>query len=266
MTPARSSPSWSPRVQAEHDAGRRRRLRGLVDAARPTGARPTRSATTTPDDGSLAPQYVIERLGADRRAGRDLRRRRRPAPDVGRAVHQLREARHLAELRRRRDDGLRGPGRDGRQGRPPDATVWAIDGDGCFQMTNQELATCAHQRHPDQGRHHQQRQPRHGPPVADPVLQRALLQHRALARRTAAHPRLRQAGRGAAAASACAARRPDDVDATIEKAMAINDRTGRRRLHRPRGRDGVADGRRRHQQRRHHGRARHRARLGHEED
>ena len=25
----------------------------------------------------------------------------------------------------------------------PDAQVWAIDGDGCFQMTNQELATCA---------------------------------------------------------------------------------------------------------------------------
>lgn len=25
----------------------------------------------------------------------------------------------------------------------PDAAVWAIDGDGCFQMTNQELATCA---------------------------------------------------------------------------------------------------------------------------
>lgn len=24
----------------------------------------------------------------------------------------------------------------------PDAPVWAIDGDGCFQMTNQELATC----------------------------------------------------------------------------------------------------------------------------
>ena len=27
--------------------------------------------------------------------------------------------------------------------RVPDAEVWAIDGDGCFQMTNQELATCA---------------------------------------------------------------------------------------------------------------------------
>ncbi|NED66348.1 acetolactate synthase large subunit, partial [Streptomyces sp. SID10244] len=25
----------------------------------------------------------------------------------------------------------------------PDTEVWAIDGDGCFQMTNQELATCA---------------------------------------------------------------------------------------------------------------------------
>jgi acetolactate synthase-1/2/3 large subunit len=25
----------------------------------------------------------------------------------------------------------------------PDVPVWAIDGDGCFQMTNQELATCA---------------------------------------------------------------------------------------------------------------------------
>ena len=25
----------------------------------------------------------------------------------------------------------------------PDTTVWAVDGDGCFQMTNQELATCS---------------------------------------------------------------------------------------------------------------------------
>jgi acetolactate synthase-1/2/3 large subunit len=25
----------------------------------------------------------------------------------------------------------------------PDTEVWAIDGDGCFQMTNQELVTCA---------------------------------------------------------------------------------------------------------------------------
>ena len=38
-----------------------------------------------PDDGTLSPQYVIERIG-DRRPGRDLRRRCRAAPDVGRAV------------------------------------------------------------------------------------------------------------------------------------------------------------------------------------
>ena len=25
----------------------------------------------------------------------------------------------------------------------PESTVWIIDGDGCFQMTNQELVTCA---------------------------------------------------------------------------------------------------------------------------
>ena len=30
----------------------------------------------------------------------------------------------------------------------PEATVWAIDGDGCFQMTNQELATCAIEKIP----------------------------------------------------------------------------------------------------------------------
>ena len=39
----------------------------------------------------------------------------------------------------------------------PDTTVWAIDGDGCFQMTNQELATCADRGHPDQGRGDQRR-------------------------------------------------------------------------------------------------------------
>ena len=80
----------------------------------------------------------------------------------------------------------------------PDARVWAIDGDGCFQMTNQELATCAHRGHPDQGRGHQQLQPRHGAAVADAVLRGPLLQHRPRHRLEdrAAHPRLRQAGRG----------------------------------------------------------------------
>ena len=50
--------------------------------------------------------------------------------------------------------------------------------------------------HPDQGRRHQQRQPGHGPAVADPVLRRALLQHRPR-HAQAPHPGLRDAGRGA---------------------------------------------------------------------
>ena len=55
----------------------------------------------------------------DRRPGRDLR-----APGVGQhqmwasPVHLVREAGHLAQLRRPRHDGLRGAGGDGRQGRP----------------------------------------------------------------------------------------------------------------------------------------------------
>ena len=64
----------------------------------------------------------------------------------------------------------------------PERTVWAIDGDGCFQMTNQELVTAALNGVPDQGRDHQQRRAGHGPPVADPLLQPALLQHRAAQR------------------------------------------------------------------------------------
>ena len=34
----------------------------------------------------------------------------------------------------------------------PDRTVWAIDGDGCFQMTAQELVTASGRADPDQGR------------------------------------------------------------------------------------------------------------------
>ncbi len=71
-----------------------------------------------PADGSLAPQYVIERLGAI--AGPEAIY----VAGVGQhqmwAAHfvELREAEHLDQLRRPRHDGLRRPGRDGRQGRP----------------------------------------------------------------------------------------------------------------------------------------------------
>ena len=38
--------------------------------------------------------------------------------------------------------GFAVPAAMGAQVAEPQRTVWAIDGDGCFQMTNQELATC----------------------------------------------------------------------------------------------------------------------------
>ena len=101
----------------------------------------------------------------------------------------------------------------------PDTTVWAIDGDGCFQMTNQELATCAIEDIPIKVADHQQRVARHGPAVADAVLQRALLQHRPALRRIPDFVKL-------AEAYGCVGLRvrlADDVDATIEKAMEIND-------------------------------------------
>ena len=101
-------------------AVRRGRHRGrLLARGRPRcwPSRPsTRSATTSPTTG-LAPQTVIERHQRDRRPGGDLRRRRRSAPDVGRALRRLRASAPVAQLRRRRHDGLRGPRRDGRAGR-----------------------------------------------------------------------------------------------------------------------------------------------------
>jgi acetolactate synthase-1/2/3 large subunit len=39
--------------------------------------------------------------------------------------------------------GYAGPAAMGAKAGRPGQTVWAIDGDGCFQMTNQELTTCA---------------------------------------------------------------------------------------------------------------------------
>ena len=79
----------------------------------------------------------------DRRTRRDLRRGRRPAPDVGGAVHLLREAGTWLNSGGLGTMGYAVPAAMGAKMGCPDAVVWAIDGDGCFQMTNQELATCA---------------------------------------------------------------------------------------------------------------------------
>ncbi|MGI8414913.1 MAG: acetolactate synthase large subunit [Nakamurella sp.] len=96
-----------------------------------------------PPDGTLSPQYVIERLGEI------------SGPDTvftsGVGQHQMWAAQFVRYEKPRSWINSGGLGTMGfglpaamgaKVGRP-DTTVWAIDGDGCFQMTNQELATCA---------------------------------------------------------------------------------------------------------------------------
>ena len=97
-------------------------------------------------DGLLSADYVVERIGELTNHDRDLRRRRRPEPDVARALHELPPAEQPRQLGRPGHDGLRGPGGDGRGARQPRRETWAIAGDGGFQMTCQELMTLAADR------------------------------------------------------------------------------------------------------------------------
>jgi acetolactate synthase-1/2/3 large subunit len=96
-----------------------------------------------PTDGTLAPQYVIKRLGEI------------VGPDAlyvaGVGQHQMWAAQFISYEKPYTwlnsgglgTMGYAVPAAMGAKVGRPDATVWAIDGDGCFQMTNQELATCA---------------------------------------------------------------------------------------------------------------------------
>ncbi|HMA45721.1 MAG TPA: acetolactate synthase large subunit [Frankiaceae bacterium] len=97
----------------------------------------------TPPDGSLSPQYAIERVG--RIAGPDA------LYVAGVGQHQMWAAQFISYEKPYTwlnsgglgTMGYAVPAAMGAKVGRPDATVWAIDGDGCFQMTNQELATCA---------------------------------------------------------------------------------------------------------------------------
>ncbi len=94
-------------------------------------------------DGSLSPQYVIERLGAI--AGADA------TYVAGVGQHQMWASQFIGYERPRAwinsgglgTMGFAVPAAMGAKVAEPERVVWAIDGDGCFQMTNQELATCA---------------------------------------------------------------------------------------------------------------------------
>ncbi|GGO22009.1 acetolactate synthase [Microbispora bryophytorum] len=94
-------------------------------------------------DGSLAPQYVMERLSA--LVGADA------IYAAGVGQHQMWAAQFIkyenpGTFLNSGGAGTMGyavPAAMGAKMGRPDKVVWAVDGDGCFQMTNQELATCA---------------------------------------------------------------------------------------------------------------------------
>ncbi|MDX1879481.1 acetolactate synthase large subunit [Mycolicibacterium sp. 141076] len=94
-------------------------------------------------DGSLSPEYVIEKLGQI--AGPDA------LYVAGVGQHQMWAAQFIKYENPKTwlnsgglgTMGFSIPAAMGAKFARPEAEVWAIDGDGCFQMTNQELATCA---------------------------------------------------------------------------------------------------------------------------
>lgn len=129
-------------VQNEHEAGRRGDYTDWwrqLDAWRKTYP----LGYDTPGDGSLSPEYVIERIG--KIAGPDA------YYVAGVGQHQMWAAQFIKYERpgaflNSGGAGTMGyavPAAMGAKVGAADTTVWAIDGDGCFQMTNQELATCA---------------------------------------------------------------------------------------------------------------------------
>ena len=96
-----------------------------------------------PTDESLSPQHVIERLG------------QMVGPEAtyvaGVGQHQMWAAQFIDHERPGAfvnsgglgTMGFSVPAALGAKVGDPDRAVWSVDGDGCFQMTNQELATCA---------------------------------------------------------------------------------------------------------------------------
>ncbi|GGO70428.1 acetolactate synthase large subunit [Nocardioides deserti] len=173
----------------------------------------------TPADGSLAPQYVIQRLGEI--AGPDA------IYTSGVGQHQMWAAQFIGYEKPMTwlnsgglgTMGYSVPAAMGAKVGAPDTTVWAIDGDGCFQMTNQELATCA---------------------INDIPIKVAIVNNESLGMvrqwqtlfynerysNTDLHSKRIPDFVKLAEAYGCvglACESPADVDSTIEKAMSIND-------------------------------------------
>jgi acetolactate synthase-1/2/3 large subunit len=175
-----------------------------------------------PSDGELAPQYVIDRLG--KICGPET------VIVAGVGQHQMWASQFISYEQPGTwinsgglgTMGFAVPAAMGAKVGRPDALVWAIDGDGCFQMTNQELTTCAIE----------------GIPIKVAIINNQSLgmvrQWQTLFYGERYSNTDLKAGRAKylpdfvmlAEAMGCVGLRCEsagDVDATIEKAMAIND-------------------------------------------
>ncbi|WP_037607659.1 acetolactate synthase large subunit [Streptacidiphilus rugosus] len=182
-------------------------------------------------EGMLSPQQVIERIG------------QKVGPEAiyaaGVGQHQMWASQFIAFEKpatwlNSGGAGTMGyavPAAMGAKAGRPEATVWAIDGDGCFQMTNQELVTCA----------------LNGIPIKVAIInngslgmvrQWQTLFYNERYSNTVLHDGPENDGRGPAAgtripdfvklseAMGCHAlrcERPEDLDSVIDKAMALND-------------------------------------------
>ncbi|TDP98067.1 acetolactate synthase large subunit [Labedaea rhizosphaerae] len=175
-----------------------------------------------PADGTLSPQYVIERIG--KLVGPDA------VYTAGVGQHQMWAAQFINYEKPGTwinsgglgTMGFAVPAAMGAKFGLPDTPVWAIDGDGCFQMTNQELATCAIE----------------GAPIKVAVINNGNLGMVRQWQNLFYAERYSQTDLGThkhripdftllAEALGCAGLRcdnKDDVDATIQRAMEINDR------------------------------------------
>jgi acetolactate synthase-1/2/3 large subunit len=178
---------------------------------------------TATSDEALMPQQVIERIGAI--AGPEA------VYAAGVGQHQMWAAQFIGYERPNSwlNSGGAGtmgysvPAAMGAKVGEPDRVVWAIDGDGCFQMTNQELATCV---------------------INDIPIKVAIINNSSLGMvrqwqslfynerysntdlHTSVGSRIPDFVKLAEAYGCVGLRceRPEDLDATIEQAMAINDR------------------------------------------
>jgi acetolactate synthase-1/2/3 large subunit len=208
-------------VEAEHAAGRRADLAGWwrqLDAWRNTYP----LGFAAPPEGEIAPQQVIQRLG--RIAGPDT------VYVAGVGQHQMWASQFIQYEHPNTwinsgglgTMGFAVPAAMGAKVGVGDRTVWAIDGDGCFQMTNQELATCV---------------------INDIPIKVAVINNSSLGMvrqwqtlfynarysntdlHTSVGSRVPDFVKLAEAYGAVGLRceRPEDVDATIEKAMETND-------------------------------------------